>query len=205
MLHRKAVLPATLELLTEIMSKDALSDFYLAGGTALALQIGHRISVDLDLFGNRPFAPQDILYELEDYKPVSIMAQSKNILILNVKGVKVDFVNYKYPLIMDPIEMDGLRLLSVQDIAAMKLSAIAGRGRKRDFYDLFFLLQLFSLDELIAFYLKKYEEGSELMLARSLVYFDDAEEDDDPRLLQSGLNWDSIKRKILQEVKMKYT
>ena len=204
MLHRNAVLPETMELLTGIMSKDALSGFYLAGGTALALQIGHRISVDLDLFGRRPFEPQDILDELKDYKPVSIMAQSKNILILNVKGVKVDFVNYNYPLIQAPKEIEGLRLLSIQDIAAMKLSAIAGRGRKRDFYDLFFLLQKFSLDELIGSYLKKYKEGSELMIVRSLVYFEDAEEDDEPKLLNINFDWPSIKHKIQQEVKKKY-
>ncbi len=193
-----------MELLTGIMSRDALSGFYLAGGTALALQIGHRISVDLDLFGRRPFEPQDILHELKDYKPVSIMAQSKNILILNVKGVKVDFVNYNYPLIQAPKEIEGLRLLSIQDIAAMKLSAIAGRGRKRDFYDLFFLLQKFSLDELIGLYLKKYKEGSELMIVRSLVYFEDAEEDDEPKLLNINFDWPSIKHKIQQEVKKKY-
>ncbi|MEK7256961.1 MAG: nucleotidyl transferase AbiEii/AbiGii toxin family protein, partial [Bacteroidota bacterium] len=111
MLHRTAVLPATLELLKNIMAKPELSGFYLAGGTSLALQIGHRLSVDLDLFGKRPFEAQEILDEMHDLAPVSIMSQSKNILVLDVQGVKVDFVNYRYPLIAPAVEEEGLRLL----------------------------------------------------------------------------------------------
>ncbi|MCB0588923.1 MAG: nucleotidyl transferase AbiEii/AbiGii toxin family protein [Phaeodactylibacter sp.] len=204
MLYRTAVHPATLELLKTILKKPALSGFCLAGGTSLALQIGHRVSVDLDLFGHRPFETQEILDELHPLSPLSIMSQSKNILVLNVQGVKVDFVNYRYPLISDPLKTEGLRLLAIPDIAAMKLAAIAGRGRKRDFYDLFFILRLYSLDDLISFYLRKFDDGSELMVARSLVYFEDADEDEEVILLEEKIRWESVKRLIREEVRKKY-
>ena len=93
----------------------------------MALQIGHRVSVDLDFFGHRPFETQELLDELHDLAPLSIMSQSKNILVLNAQGMKVDFVNYRYPLVAVPLLMDGLRLLTLPDIGAMKLAAIAGR------------------------------------------------------------------------------
>jgi len=186
------------------MAKPALSGFYLAGGTSLALQIGHRVSVDLDLFGHRPFQAQEILDELSDLAPLSMMAQSKNILILNVKGVKVDFVNYKYPLVSDPLLSKGIRLLDLPDIGAMKLAAIAGRGRKRDFYDLFFLLRQYKLPELMHFYHQKFEDGSEFMVARSLTYFNDADQDDNVVLLGEKVKWENVKKSILGEVSKYY-
>jgi hypothetical protein len=204
MLHRATVHPATLGLLNDIMAKPAFSGFYLAGGTSLALQIGHRVSVDLDFFGHRPFETQEILDELSDLAPLSIMTQSKNILILDVQGVKVDFVNYRYPLVATPLLLEGLRLLTLPDIGAMKLAAIAGRGRKRDFYDLFFLLQQYSFEELMGFYLNKYDDGSEFMVARSIVYFDDADQDDDIKLLGKQVKWETVKKTIQKLVKEKY-
>ncbi len=170
----------------------------------MALQIGHRVSVDLDFFGHRPFETQEILDELDGLVPLSIMTQSKNILVLNVQGVKVDFVNYTYPLVAAPMLVEDLRLLTLPDIGAMKLAAIAGRGRKRDFYDLFFLLKQYSLDELMGFYLKKFDDGSEFMVARSLVYFGDADEDDDIKLLDKQTKWEAVKKHIQQAVKKKY-
>ena len=204
MLHHATVLPGTLELLKNIMEKPALSGFYLAGGTSLALQIGHRHSVDLDLFGNRPFAAQEILDEMQNFTPLKVMSQSKNILILNIQGVKVDFVNYRYPLVSQPLIIEGLRLLTLPDIGAMKLSAIAGRGRKRDFFDLYFLLQHYTLAELMNFYLNKYDDGSKFMVVRSLTYFDDADQDDDIIQLNDEIKWEDVKSKILSEVAIRY-
>lgn len=204
MLHRATVFPSSLELLKKLMAIPALLGFYLARVTSLALQIGHRISVDLDLFGDRPFGTQEILDELQDLAPISIITQSRNILILNINEVQVDFVNYRYPLVADPLLEDGLKLLTLPDIGAMKLNAIAGRGRKRDFYDLYFLLKNYSLRELIGFYLKKYNDGSEFMVVRSLSYFEDADEDEDIVQLGEKLRWNHIKQNILKEVKKHY-
>lgn len=186
------------------MAKPALTGFNLAGGTSLALQIGHRLSVDLDLFGIRPFEAQEILDELHDLEPVNILSQSKNIFVLNVGDVKVDFVNYRYPLISAITEMEGIRLVSIPDIGAMKLAAIAGRGRKRDFYDLVFLLRQYSLPELIEFYLRKFDDGSEFAVIRSMTYFEDADMDDNVLMIKEDLKWNDVKNVISAEVKKYY-
>jgi predicted nucleotidyltransferase component of viral defense system len=203
MLYKQTVAPETFQVLETLCSIKELSDFSLAGGTALALQIGHRISVDLDFFGRCDFETQLILDLLESFKP-KIISQNKNILILNIQDIKVDFVNYRYPLLSEAITEGTIRLLAKEDIAAMKLAAIAGRGRKRDFYDLYYLLKYFSLHEMISFYNAKYQDGSELMVARSLTYFDDADLDEAPRLLAQSTSWNLVKERISNEVKLLY-
>jgi len=161
MLQHQAVAPRTLRLLETICAIPELSGFNLAGGTALALRIGHRISVDLDFFGDKNFSTEEILDLMAGEKPISIISQHKNILILNVQNVKVDFVSYQYPLIAKPIVEGVIRMLATSDIAAMKLAAIAGRGRKRDFYNLYFMLKEFSMKQMIDFYNQKFHDGSE--------------------------------------------
>lgn len=201
MLQRKTVAPATLALLKQIAGIHELSDFYLAGGTSLSLQIGHRISLDLDFFGKREFTTDEIISLLQPITAITIVSQNKNILILNAGGIKVYFVNYHYPLISEPITEDGIRLLSLPDIAAMKLAAVAGRGRKRDFYDLFFLLKEFSLRQLLDFYNKKYHDGSEMMVVKSLTFFEDAESDEEPILFDKDLQWVNVKDHVLSQVR----
>ena len=203
MLQTQTVLPATLELLKSLMSQPELKNFALAGGTSLSLQIGHRISVDLDFFGNSPFEIDEMLDLLHTLGKVSILKQSRNILITEVNGVKVDFVNYRYPLLRNILEIDGIRLVSTADIAAMKFSAVAGRGRKRDFTDIYFLLQTFSLAEIMSFYNTKYNDGSEMMVARSLTYFDDADGDQDMQMLKKA-PWNTVKKTILKAVNQCY-
>lgn len=201
MLFRETVESTTWELLIRLMSYPELQGFALAGGTSLALQIGHRRSFDLDFFGPRPFSVQEILDVLQDLTPITILSQSENILILNLQGVKVDFVNYRYPLLTPIVSEEDIRLVSVPDIAAMKLAAIAGRGKKRDFYDLYFLLKQYSLDQLLQFYKSKYEDGSELMVLRSLPYFDDADQDEEVVLIRPSIKWEDVKKSIAVEVK----
>ena len=203
MLQTQTVLPATLELLKSLMAQPELKDFALAGGTSLSLQIGHRISVDLDFFGNSPFEINEMLDLLHLLGNVSILKQSRNILITEVNGVKVDFVNYRYPLLRNILEIDGIRLVSTADIAAMKFGAVAGRGRKRDFTDIYFLLQEFSLAEMMSFYNAKYDDGSEMMVARSLTYFDDADGDQDMQMLKKA-PWNTVKKTILKAVNQYY-
>jgi len=201
MLQNGSILPKTLGLLKELMLKPALADFHLAGGTSLALQIGHRLSVDLDLFGNRPFEKQEILDEISDLAPIQLMHETKNILVLNVQDVKVDFVNYRYPLISKIKEIENIRLVGLEDIAAMKIAAITGRGKKRDFFDLYCLLKHFSLKEIFNFYSEKFDDGNQFMAARSLTYFLDADEDEDLNQLGVKIKWETIKQKIQSESK----
>ncbi|AEE53838.1 nucleotidyl transferase AbiEii/AbiGii toxin family protein [Haliscomenobacter hydrossis] len=201
MLHTTTVYPATLELLKSLMQLPTLEGYNLAGGTALALQIGHRISVDLDFFGNVDFEPIDILDSIRDISEVSIINQSRAILILNAGGIKTDFVRYRYPLLNSIVEIEGIRLLSTLDIGAMKLAAITNRGRKRDFFDLFFLLKTYTLRSLMDAYNAKYADGSEFLVNKSLIYFDDAEEDDMPEIFDTSLSWSLVKETIAREVK----
>ena len=201
MLFRETLEPSTWELLIQLMAYPELKEFALADGTSLALQIGHRRSFGLDFFGNRPFQAQEILDVLQDLIPITTLSQSENILILNVQGIKVDFVNYRYPQLLPLVEQEDIHLFSVPDVAAMKLAAIAGRGKKRDFYDLYFLLQHYSLEELLKFYKSKYSDGSELMVLRSLAYFDDADLDEEVVIIGHFLKWEFVKKSISLEVK----
>ena len=156
MLQTQTVVPELMELLKKIMSEKLFSDFNLVGGTSLALQIGHRNSVDIDLFGNSEINSEIFIEKLSEFGNVKVSQSTKNILITKINDVKVDFVNYKYPLLSEYLFIENIRMLSTKDIAAMKLNAIAGRGSKKDFIDLYFLLNEFSLKEILSFYEKKY-------------------------------------------------
>ncbi|OAB28152.1 hypothetical protein SAMN05444395_1032 [Flavobacterium fryxellicola] len=102
------------------------------------MQIGHRKSVDIDLFGNSEIYADDFIETLSSFGKVITLKKSNNLLILSVDGIKVDFVNYKYPLLNKIEVIENIRLVTQSDIAAMKLNAIVGRGSKKDFVDLCF-------------------------------------------------------------------
>ncbi len=200
MLHTATVESRTLGLLKRLMAEPDLAPFNLVGGTALSLRIGHRQSYDLDLFGypdalNIPMISSLLL----DYGTFEVQTASKNIFSAWVDGIKVDFVRYQYQLLQPVSIEDGIRLVSLEDIAAMKLAAVTGRGRKRDFSDIYFLLNHFALPEMIDLYLKKYPDSNRFLLIKSLDYFEDAAEDSDPVFLQKA-DWPSIKKTISQEV-----
>ena len=147
MLQYQTIYPATLQLLKDLQTLDLLKECRLVGGTALALQLGHRRSVDLDFFGTVPETPDELQDCLRENHQVTVVKESKNIHIYLIDGVKVDIVNYKYDWIDTPVEDDGIRLAGVKDIAAMKVAAIIGRGTKKDFIDLYFLLKQFGLTQ----------------------------------------------------------
>ena len=171
MLQLSTIDPATLELLKKLMCFDAFKNLRLVGGTALALQIGHRKSIDLDFFGDIDFQNVYSAKTFADFNKVIILKASKNINIFTIDDVKVDFVGYTYPWLQSELLIDGIRLAGFEDIAAMKLAAITGRGSRKDFIDIYFLLQQFKLKEMIGFYNKKYFDGSEYMVIKSLTYF----------------------------------
>lgn len=199
MLHTKSISLELLELLNWIMREPAFGSFNLVGGTALALQIGHRKSVDIDLFGKCEIQETLFLGLLQSFGKTNLIKKSTNILVCMVNGIKVDFVNYGYPFIESVLVSDGIRLASPKDIAAMKLNAIAGRGSKKDFIDLYYLLKFFTINEMMEFYLKKYKDGSEFMVRKSLVYFDDADYETAPYVFED-ITWEEMKKNILQKV-----
>lgn len=199
MLQTQTVVPDLMELLRKLMNVEQFLNFYLVGGTSLSLQIGHRNSIDIDLFGKQEIDSETFVSILNNFGKTEIMQASKNILISDINGLKVDFVNYKYNLLDKPLEIDGIRMLSKKDIAAMKLSAIAGRGSKKDFIDLYFLLEYFSMKQILDFYLEKYYDGSEFLVTKSLLYFEEANMQPQPKMFKD-FDWETCKQKIIDKV-----
>jgi hypothetical protein len=199
MLHLKSIDSSTLELLNQLMRLPALFETRLVGGTALALQSGFRKSVDIDLFGTINTEEFELTKQLRTLGKLSLVKNSVNIHIWMINGIKVDIVNYPYSWISECLEENGLRLSGKADIAAMKLSAITGRGSKKDFFDIFFLLKEFNLEQMLQFYLRKFPEGTLFLVLKSLLYFGDAEKDIDPILFRP-LSWKKVKERISTEV-----
>ena len=200
MLHYETIIPETHSLLEKLSTLPVLEDARLVGGTALALQLGHRTSVDLNFFGRINADSEDLRDILREVGRVEVASVSKNINIFWINGVKVDMVNYPYPWLDLPIVEDGVRLASLNDIAAMKISAIVNRGTKKDFIDLYTLLQHFALDEILDMYSRKYSDGSLFIVMKSLTYFDDAETDPMPNVL-NDTTWETVKdflRKVVR-------
>ena len=199
MLHYETIEPTTLGLLRQLQDIPLLSNTRLVGGTSLALQIGHRKSIDIDLFGEIDCDQYELVDALSDFGKLTILKESKNIHVYQLNGVKIDIVNYKYPWIYPMLVEDNLRLADIKDIAAMKITALIGRGTKKDFIDLAFLLDIFSLNEIFNLYEKKYPEASRFMAMKSIAYFDDAEQEPMPFMLKEK-SWNDIKKQILKEI-----
>lgn len=199
MLHYETIHRDTLELLKKIQSLELFAGTRLVGGTALALQLGHRQSIDLDFFGKMDASLEEIAIELSDFANTKPLSSSKAMRFLIVDGIKVDIVNYPYYWIDNPAIEDGITLAGIKDISAMKLSAITNRGTKKDFIDLYFLLKEFSFSELIDLYLKKYAGAQLFTVLKSLTYFEDAETDPMPVML-NPINWEEVKTVIVSTV-----
>lgn len=199
MLSYKTIEPHTLELLKGLASESLFSAVRLVGGTALALQYGHRSSVDLDFFGHIDVDAESLREVLRSYGSLRIIKENTNIKLYQLNGVKIDLVNYQYDWIDEAVIEDDLILASAKDIAAMKVNAIEGRGTKKDFIDMYFLLQNYSLEEILNFYQMKYPEHSVFRALMSLSYFEDAEEQFMPKMF-SSVTWDEMKDYIIEQV-----
>ena len=202
MLHFETIAPGTLALLARIQSLPEFAQTRLVGGTSLALQFGHRVSIDLDLFGSWPLGT-DLFETLKRVGKVRKSSGSANgrLQFFFVDCVKVDCVAYdEYPWLDPPVEGHGVRLAGLRDIAAMKVNAITNRGTRKDFVDLAFLLERFSMDEIFGWYGEKYAEASPALALRSLSYFVDAEADPLPRMLLP-FDWDGAKSRISAAVR----
>lgn len=199
MLQYQTIEPATLELLRDLLAIPEFKNLRLAGGTSLALQIGHRKSIDLDLFGTLETEPNEILDILNSIGSLTTIRNMRNIHVFMINGIKVDIINYSYPWLHQANKADDLRLASIEDIAAMKLAAIAGRGTRKDFIDIHFLLRQFSLQEMLDLYTAKYADGSVFMILKSLIYFDDAENDPEPFMFEV-IDWNLVKSELRDEV-----
>lgn len=198
MLHTETVERSTLELLIRLQQKNYLKGFYLVGGTALALKMGHRKSVDIDLFTTLSFDGQQILENLSSDFSFELFFTANNTIKGSINQVQVDILAHRYPLISEPIQVDQISMLSVEDIIAMKLNAISVSGQRvKDFIDIYYLLDHYSVEQMISFYKRKYLQYNEVNVLKSLCWFEDVDLSDWPVLLISpSLKWGTVKKKI---------
>lgn len=203
MLHLETVESGTFSILKELMQLPAMKQFYLVGGTALALQYGHRKSVDLDLFSNVPFENEIIQESLRNVYQSDLIIEGKPPrfgIFAYIKDIKTDIVYHPHPLIRPTQEIEGVRMFSTADIMAMKIQAILGRGKKKDFWDIAELLTHYSVQDFISFHKEKYNTQNLLItVPQAMTYFADAEESEDPISLK-GQTWDNVKHLIQRKV-----
>lgn len=200
MLHTEVLEPGTLDILRAVLTTDTFDSFCLVGGTALALQFGHRLSEDLDFFTPEAFDKELVKFELQQIGNWQVDSENKIGLRGKLNGIKMDFVTYRYPVLQPFTVIEGVRMLSLADISAMKLSAITNRGAKKDFYDVYFLLKEFGFSQLCDWYRQKFDTNNLFMLLKSLTYFNDAEQSQTPTVLTQTVSWNSVKQTLLDEV-----
>jgi hypothetical protein len=155
LLHKdkRIVAPATFLLTQKLLAMPELSGFVLVGGTAPAMQIGHRNSIDIDLFSREDFSTKALIRRIKEFYPVEVTLERKNTILSIVNKIKVDFIRHDYPFIKPPIDEDGIRMLSMEDIAAMKFHAIIPSGKRlKDFIDIFFLPERLSMEAMMGFF-----------------------------------------------------
>lgn len=174
---------------------EILKSAYLAGGTACALQIGHRLSLDLDFFTEKEFNTEIVLGQLKNLPGFKLDETAKWTILGSFPKVKFSYFYYRYPLIKKITTFSKINIASLEDIAAMKIAAICDRGTKRDFIDLYFLAKKFSLEQIFKFYDQKYAMLSNniVHIMRSLDYFVDAEPQKLPEMLKK-VSWDEVKK-----------
>jgi hypothetical protein len=199
MLQTATVHPDTLAILKKIMEMPDLQQFNLVGGTSLSLQIGHRISIDLDLFTSKDYDSTKILKTLTPLGNLDLLIDKPPFLQLRLNDVKVDCLQYPYEFVDTYTEIDGIRLVSIENIAVMKLLAIARRGVKKDFVDLYFILEKYSMVELVTIFEQKLPRVDLFHILKSLTYFGDAEHDGDPKMLIK-VTWTQVKKTITSKV-----
>ncbi len=203
MLHLETVDGRSFTILKELMLLPNLKDFCLVGGTALSLLYGHRISDDLDLFSNSNFENQTIIDGIISKFPKEYRVRtSTHFGIFGYIGdLKLDIVRTPHPLIRPIVEIDGIRMFSPEDIIAMKVQAILGRGKKKDFWDIAELLNHFSVKDFVEFHKEKYSTQNLLIsVPQAMVYFDDADESVEPISLKNQ-TWKSVKKQITETVR----
>jgi hypothetical protein len=202
MLQIKTVRPACLALLEELMHVEELKSFRLAGGTALSLILGHRISIDLDLFTNRLFEVGEFTTFLKRHFGDRVLIHGTNRygVFANIDDIKVDFL-YRYEkFINDENVIQDIRLASLEDIAAMKIFATANRASKKDYYDLFELLNVYTFAQLIAFYVKMYTNYEVASLIKSLSGFEENDLEREPETLRQ-VTWETVKSRVSEEIR----
>lgn len=191
------------DVLALLGKQEFIKDFYLAGGTGLAMQFGHRISVDLDFFSAKQFNPKKLLNQLSRLGDFVLEKEDWGTVNGKLNGVKISFIFYQHKLLQPAQKEIGVKIASPIDIALMKITATGSRGSKKDFIDLYFICQkLIPLKELFALLPKKFKEFKyePYHLIMGLTYFKDAEKEPMPKMLMFA-NWREVKNYFQKEVK----
>lgn len=203
MLHTETIEPGTFSVLKKLMTLPQLNDFSLVGGTALSLKYGHRKSIDIDIFSNKKFDQKKVIDTIaKEYKSSFNYKDglSEIGIFCFIENVKVDIVHYPHPLITPIIKIEGIRMYSDDDLAAMKLNAMLGRGVKKDFWDIYELLHHYTLEQMMEWHSRKYPNYMLLIsIPQALIYFEDADKTEEP-VSMKGQNWESVKKYISEKV-----
>ena len=198
MLPAKAIETPVLELIKSLQSKPYFHGFYLIEGTALALHLGHRKSIDIDLFSNFDFDASGLLEQIHQDFSYQLFHTASNTLKGCIGDINVDILAHRYKLITEPDVVHGITLLSVPDLIAMKLNAISTSGqRSKDFIDIYYLLTKYNLEKMLGFYREKYGQQNVAFVLKSLIYFDDVDLADWPVIIENPtLKWVDVKNRI---------
>ncbi len=199
--HREVISPGTERALERLEKVSALQDFYLAGGTGLALCLGHRRSEDLDFFRSELFDEERLLARVQHAGGLALLSRAQATLHVTIEGTKVSFLGYPYPLLYPFLEFQNVSVADPRDIACMKISALAGRGTRRDFIDLYAASSQYGLEPLLELFQKKFAAAhySKAHLLKSLLYFEDAEKDPMPNVLIE-MSWKDVRKFLEKEV-----
>ena len=202
MLHEEILTPETFKLLKRIMQDDTFKDFILVGGTAISLFLGHRKSIDLDLFTPEDFSSRELEDYLSDEYDFVESFRAKNTLKGTIDGVFIDCITYKYPLSRPVVNEDKTRICSLADISAMKLSAITDSwSRLKDFVDIAYLSTVLSLNDMLDAYTKRFKSSNFVSTLKALVYYDDIKGDEPILLLKGKYDFKLIDKRIREMIK----
>ena len=202
MLQTQTIKKETFGLLKILMNDEKLSQFCLVGGTALALYMGHRKSIDIDLFSQQPFEVEKLINHFTNKYDFQIDRQSEATLIGNINSIKIDCISYNYPLVEPILKYDEIRIYSISDIAAMKLTAISQSGKRlKDFVDIAFLSTQLSLDDMLKAFEKKYPKTTVMSAVRGLTYFDDIDFSISIDLINGNFKWKTVEKRLIEMVK----
>jgi len=198
-------LPKTTRHYLDLLAQKGISQaFYLGGGTAIALRLGHRVSVDLDFFTPESFDVNDLESELQRFNTYRRERHANDTLLGALEDLRISFFRYRYKLLETPTPFLGTQILQLPDLAAMKIEAIAQRNTKRDFIDLYFLAREsgISPEKALEYHKTKFA-GLDINaghLVLSLGYFDEADEDPMPQMTKP-VNWNDVKKYFQHESK----
>ena len=198
MLYTETIKGETFELLKALMQDERLTDFKLAGGTSLALYLGHRKSIDFDLFTEKSFDAPSMEKHLIDSYDFKGDFLEKNTIKGSINDIKVDCITHNYPYIEKHITTeDGIRIYGIKDIAAMKLSVIADDGtRLKDFIDIACLSTKLSLSDMLKAYQQKYKNSNPIRPLKGLTFFEDINFNEPIQMVQGKYNWDRIEKRL---------